>query len=223
MSHLICPSILAADFLQLGKAIELINESEADWVHCDIMDGTFVPNISFGLPVVRAIKRIATKPLDVHLMIQRPEEYVEAFRDAGADHFTVHIEACLHLDRTLRLIREKGMMAGVALNPATPVDGLKHVLPLADIVLVMTVNPGFGGQKFIPYTLEKVRALRHMIDAAGTATSIQVDGGVDDETAPRLLTAGADALVAGNHVFGSADPLAAIRLLKSIDVRKYFA
>jgi ribulose-phosphate 3-epimerase len=223
MSHLICPSLLAANFLQLEKEVEMIHRSEADWIHCDVMDGVFVPNISFGLPVIEALKRITQKPLDVHLMIKNPDAYVEAFHEAGADHLTVHWEACTHLDRTLRLIRERGMRAGVAINPATPVEGLKHILPLADIVLVMTVNPGFGGQKFIPYTLDKIRTLRHMIGAAGSGTLIQVDGGVDADTAPRLIASGADALVAGNYVFSSDDPLATIASLKAIDVQQHLA
>ena len=223
MPHLVCPSILAADFLQLGAAIDLLNRSEADWIHCDVMDGRFVPNISFGIPVIQAVKHTARKPLDVHLMIRQPENWVEAFHAAGAAHLTVHLEACVHLDRTLHHIRELGMGAGVAINPVTPVEGLKHILPLADLVLVMTVNPGFGGQKFIPYTLEKVRSLRQMIDAAGTGTRLQVDGGVDATTAPQLLASGADALVAGSYVFASEDPMATIAALKSIDVQRRLA
>lgn len=220
MSHLVCPSILAADFLQLGTDIEMINRSEADWIHCDVMDGMFVPNISFGVPVIAAVKRIATKPLDVHLMIQKPEAYIEIFRDAGADVFTFHAEACTHIDRTLRHIRDCGMKAGIALNPATPVSVIEHVLPLADLVLVMSVNPGFGGQKFIPYTLDKIRQLRLMLDASGSGARLEVDGGVDATTAPQLLSSGADTLVAGNYVFSSANPVGTIAELKALNPNK---
>lgn len=221
MPHLICPSILAADFLHLEDAIVMINQSEADWIHCDVMDGRFVPNISFGMPIIQAVKRVAKKPLDVHLMIRQPEAYLEAFQAAGADILTVHMEACVHLDSTLRHIRKLGMRAGVAINPATPVEGLKHILPLADLVLVMTVNPGFGGQQFIPYTLEKIRTLRQMIDQAGTGTRLEVDGGVDAGTAPRVLASGADTLVAGSCVFASPDPIGQISLLKSLDISRH--
>ncbi len=218
VKHLVAPSILAADFNRLGKDIELINLSAADWIHCDVMDGRFVPNISFGMPILKAVRSLATKPLDVHLMIADPDRYIDAFHQLGVDHLTVHVEAVTHLDRALHYIREKGMKAGVALNPATPVESVSHVLHLADIVLQMTVNPGFGGQKFIPYTLEKISRLRQMIDADGLATLIQVDGGVDAQTAPELIRHGADVLVAGSYVFGSDNPSHTIARLKQLSV-----
>ncbi|GAB4420724.1 MAG: ribulose-phosphate 3-epimerase [Bacteroidia bacterium] len=210
MPAIVAPSLLAADFLHLGHALDLIDASAAGWIHFDVMDGRFVPNISFGLPVLRAVARVARKPIDVHLMIVEPDAYLEAFERAGAQRLTVHQEACTHLDRSLRHIRELGMASGVALNPATPVSTLRHVLPLLDQVLIMTVNPGFGGQSFISYTLDKVRELRQMIDAAGLSVHIEVDGGVDRHTAPGLVAAGADVLVAGSAVFGAPDPMAMI-------------
>jgi ribulose-phosphate 3-epimerase len=212
---LIAPSVLAADFAHLGDAVTLINRSSADWIHCDIMDGHFVPNLSFGLPVLAAIARHAQKPLDVHLMIEQADRYFEAFREAGAHHLTVHAEASPHLDRSLRAIRALGLKAGVALNPATPLSVIQHVLPLADIVLLMTVNPGFGGQHFIPYVIDKVRALRQQIDALDSPPLIQVDGGVDAHTAPDLIAAGVDVLVAGSYVFKAEDPLQAIASLQA--------
>ncbi|MEL6590806.1 MAG: ribulose-phosphate 3-epimerase [Bacteroidota bacterium] len=214
--HLVAPSILAADFNRLGKEIEMLNLSAADWIHCDVMDGSFVPNISFGMPILKAVKSVATKPLDVHLMIDDPARYIEAFHEVGAQVLTVHQEAVNHLDRTLQAIRAQGMKAGVALNPATPIETVQHVLHLADVVLLMTVNPGFGGQSFIPYVLDKVVALKQMIQAAGTPTLIEVDGGVDDKTAPALLRAGVDVLVAGSYVFRAKNPSHTIAQLKQM-------
>ncbi|MEZ4826744.1 MAG: ribulose-phosphate 3-epimerase [Bacteroidia bacterium] len=214
MSHLLAPSILAADFSRLGEEIEMINRSEADWIHCDVMDGRFVPNISFGIPVITSVKKVAQKPLDVHLMIVEPEKYLSDFKKAGADRITIHQEATVHLDSTLHQIRSLGLKSGVALNPATPVGVLRHVLPLTDMVLLMTVNPGFGGQAFIPYVLDKVAELKVMIQEAGTSTLIQVDGGVDTGNAAKLVRAGVDVLVAGSSVFRATDPEAAIRQLK---------
>lgn len=211
---LIAPSILAADFGRLAEEIQLINRSQADWIHCDVMDGVFVPNISFGIPVLEAVKKVATKPLDVHLMIVQPERYIDTFHKAGADLLTVHAEACTHLDRTLHAIREAGMKAGVALNPHTPIEVLRYVLPLIDVVCLMSVNPGFGGQSFIPYTYDKVRALREMIVLAGSKTMIEIDGGVNATNAPLLFQAGAEMLVAGNFVFKANDPVATIASLK---------
>jgi len=215
-STLIAPSILAANFAGLGDDIRMINDSVADWIHCDVMDGVFVPNISFGIPILEAVKAIATKPLDVHLMIVQPERYIVDFKKAGADILTVHIEACTHLDRTLHAIHEAGMKAGVAINPATPVEGLRHVLPLVDVVCMMSVNPGFGGQKFIGYTYDKVRALRRMIEEAGSSTRIEIDGGVTSDNAVQLVEAGAGILVAGNFVFKAANPKETIAGLKAL-------
>lgn len=214
MSALIAPSILAADFNHLGAAIEMINTSEADWVHVDVMDGMFVPNISFGIPIMNSIRKIAQKPLDVHLMIEKPERYITAFKEAGAHHLTVHIEACTHLDRTIHAIHDEGMRAGIALNPATPLEGLRYVLPWVDIVCIMSVNPGFGGQSFIPYTYDKVRQLKEMIVAQGTSTLIEIDGGVNAQNARPLLEAGADVLVAGSSVFKAENPTEAVQKLK---------
>jgi ribulose-phosphate 3-epimerase len=213
---LIAPSILSADFLNLGRDVEMINNSQADWFHCDVMDGSFVPNISFGLPILSAVKKIAKKPLDVHLMIVKPENYIADFKKAGADWLTVHQEASIHLDRTLHAIKEAGMKAGVSLNPGTPVESLREVIGICDLVLVMSVNPGFGGQKYINYCTDKVRRLKEMIVAQGSSALIEVDGGVNMETGAELVRAGADALVAGNFVFGSADPTAAIAGLKKL-------
>lgn len=213
---IIAPSFLSADFLNLQKDCDLINNSSADWVHLDVMDGRFVPNISFGLPVIEAVKRGVNKTLDVHLMIEEPERYAEDFRKAGADILTVHYEACRHLHRNIQQIKSLGMKAGVALNPHTSVHVLDTILTDVDMVLLMSVNPGFGGQKFIPQTIDKIRALKHMIKEAGADVLIEIDGGVTLENAPAILHTGADVLVAGNTVFRSADPYQTIDLLKSM-------
>lgn len=216
MSTIVSPSMLSADFLNLGKDVSMVNESRADWIHLDIMDGVFVPNISYGLPIVSQIKKTATKPLDVHLMIVQPERYVEAFQKAGADILTVHLEASTHLHRTIQQIKACGMKAGVALNPHTPVNQLEDIIQDIDVVLVMSVNPGFGGQSFITHALEKVKKLKSLITATGSRCLIEVDGGVNLETGQQLVTAGADALVAGSFVFKSADPIATIQALKEL-------
>lgn len=213
---LVSPSILAADFLNLGRDIEMLNTSDADMIHCDVMDGVFVPNISFGFPVIAQVGKMARKPLDVHLMIVEPQNYIGAVRDAGAAIMNVHQEACIHLDRTIQAIRQAGMKAAVTLNPSTPVGMLEDVIGDLDMVLLMSVNPGFGGQKFIGNTIEKIKRLRALISATGSKALIEVDGGVNSETAPQLALAGADILVAGSYVFKSPDPDAAIRHLKSL-------
>lgn len=210
----IAPSLLAADFSRLGQDIELVNRSEADYFHIDVMDGVFVPNISFGFPVIKHIKPLAKKPLDVHLMIVEPDKYIERFREHGAHILTVHYEACHHLDRTLNAIREAGMLAGVSLNPHTPVELLENVLELADLVLIMSVNPGYGGQSFIENSYRKIRKLREMIDQKGTQTLIEVDGGVDTSNAGKLYEAGVNVLVSGSFIFSSKDPLKTISQLK---------
>ncbi len=212
---LIAPSLLAADFGNLQRDIEMVNGSEADWFHLDIMDGVFVPNISYGMPVMDAMRKHATKPLDVHLMIVDPDRYITTFRDLGAAVLTVHYEACTHLHRTVQAIQQAGMKAGVALNPHTSVDVLEDVIADLDLVLVMSVNPGFGGQKFIERTYSKLRRLREMMASAGAQCLVEVDGGVGLSNARLLADAGADVLVAGNAVFSAADPLATIRALKS--------
>lgn len=212
---LLAPSLLSADFLNLGKDIDMVNRSEADWFHCDIMDGRFVPNISFGIPVVQAISQQAEKPLDVHLMIVEPEKYFEAFVKAGADIITFHYEASTHIHRAVQQLKALGVKAGVVLNPHTPVAVLEDILGELDLVLLMSVNPGFGGQKFIERTYEKIRKLRKMIDGQGLQTLIEVDGGVNTQNAASLFEAGAEVLVAGNAVFKSEDPIETIKSLKS--------
>lgn len=216
MPSILAPSLLSADFNHLYRDIQLLNTSEADWFHVDVMDGVFVPNISFGFPIMQHLKKLATKPLDVHLMIVQPDRYLEEFAKSGADILTVHYEACTHLHRTLQSIRSLGMKAGVAVNPGTPVHVLEDVLLDADLFLVMSVNPGFGGQKFIPRTYDKIRQLRHMLEEAGSTALIEVDGGVGPSNYAELLDAGAQALVAGNAVFGAADPTATIAQLKAL-------
>jgi ribulose-phosphate 3-epimerase len=216
MSHLVAPSLLAADFSDLAGEVEMVNESLADWLHLDIMDGLFVPNISFGFPVVEAVREISTKPLDVHLMIVDPDRYLKRFRDAGASYLTVHYEACPHLHRTVTEIRSLGMKAGVSLNPHTPVMILKDILPYVDMVLIMTVNPGYGGQSFISKSLNKIGELRSMIDEEGYDVLIEADGGIDTQNAPLLVHSGVDVLVAGNTVFSALDPSEVIRELKEI-------
>jgi ribulose-phosphate 3-epimerase len=213
--RLVAPSVLAADFANLQKEIEMINQSQADWIHIDIMDGMFVPNISFGMPVLEAIQRHARKPLDVHLMIEKPERYLETFKHLGASHLTVHYEACTHLHRTIQQIKELDCKVGVALNPHTPIHLLEEVIDLVDIVLVMSVNPGFGGQKLIPSIFDKVAKLRKMIDEKSLKTLIEMDGGVNESNFKSLFEAGADVLVAGNFVFSSENPLETIERVKN--------
>jgi ribulose-phosphate 3-epimerase len=215
MDHLVSPSLLSANFGNLEKDITAVNSSLADWLHLDIMDGLFVPNISFGFPVLEYVKKITTKPMDVHLMIVDPDRYLTRFRDSGASILTVQYEACIHLNRTVNEIRNLGMKSGVAINPHTPVSLLKNTLPYVDMVLIMTVNPGFGGQSFIPESYEKIIELRNMIDDRGLKVLIEVDGGVNTRNAGNLIRAGADVLVAGNSVFGNPDPVDAIRQLKN--------
>ena len=216
MSHLIAPSLLAANFYDLKSDIDMINRSEADWLHLDIMDGMFVPNISFGLPVLHSLKGKVNKPFDVHLMIVQPDRYITDFKEAGADWLNVHYEACPHLHRTLQTIRHQGMKAGVTLNPHTPVHLLEDIITEADLVLLMSVNPGFGGQSFIENTYQKVEQLRNLIIRKNATALIQIDGGVDNLTAPKLLKAGADVLVAGSYVFKSASPIDTIKQLKHL-------
>jgi ribulose-phosphate 3-epimerase len=216
MSFFIAPSILAADFANLQREVEMLNSSVADYIHVDIMDGVFVPNISFGIPVTEAIHRHAKKPLDVHLMIVNPDNYLEAFRNAGAEVISVHYEVCAHLHRTLQAIKALGAKAGVAINPHTPIELLSEVIQDVDMVCMMSVNPGFGGQKFIENTYSKVSRLKDLILAKGSKTKIEIDGGVNLENAPKLLAAGADVLVAGSFVFNSSDPIQTIRQLKEI-------
>jgi ribulose-phosphate 3-epimerase len=216
MDHLVSPSLLAADFGHLENEVRMINKSEADWLHLDIMDGVFVPNISFGFPVIKVVKKVSSKPLDVHLMIIDPDRYLSRFCDAGANNLTVQYEACIHLNRTVTEIRNLEMKAGVAINPHTPVSLLKNVLPYIDTVLIMTVNPGFGGQLFIIESYNKIAELRKMIDEGGYNVLIEVDGGIDTTNAARLIQTGANVLVAGNSVFSSADPDGTIRRLKRL-------
>jgi ribulose-phosphate 3-epimerase len=217
MDHLVSPSLLAADFGNLQRDVSMVNRSQADWIHLDIMDGLFVPNISFGFPVIEYIRKAAEKPLDVHLMIIDPDRYLSRFHEAGAANLTVQYEACTHLHRTVTEIRNLGMKAGVALNPHTPVFLLKNILPFIDMVLIMTVNPGFGGQSFIMESYNKIAELRSMIDAGGFKVLIEVDGGIDTSNAARLIGSGVNVLVAGNSVFSSANPADTIRKLKSLE------
>ena len=214
MSHLIAPSILSADFANIQRDVEMINKSEADWFHVDIMDGMFVPNISFGFPVIKAIKKHATKPLDVHLMINDPDRYLQTFKEAGADVLTVHLEACNHLHRTIQAIKALGMKAGVAINPHTSATLLMDIIGDLDLVCVMSVNPGFGGQKFIENTYHKIQTLKEMIRATKSKALIEIDGGVDLNNYKKLIDFGADVLVAGNTVFSSSNPSGTIAELK---------
>ena len=216
MSHLISPSLLASDFANLQSECEMLNKSEADWYHLDVMDGVFVPNISYGMPVIAAINKHTLKPLDVHLMIENPDRYIKDFKAAGANILTVHYEACTHLHRTLQAIRDEGMKAGVALNPHTPVELLEGIINEVDLVLIMSVNPGFGGQKFIESTYEKVRKMKAIITKNGADTKIEIDGGVTSANAKKLIEAGADILVAGSFVFKSDNPIQTIADLKKV-------
>jgi len=211
---LLAPSILAADFLHLGDACKIVNESEADWFHLDVMDGRFVPNISYGMNIIKQLKKVGTKFFDVHLMILEPEKYAEEFKDAGADGLTVHIEACVNLHRNIQQIKSLGMKAGVGINPHSPIILLKDIISEIDLVNVMSVNPGFGGQSFIQHSIQKIKELRNLIDSTGSLAKIEVDGGVTLENAKEILDAGADVLVAGNTIFSSQDPHETIRKFK---------
>ena len=213
---IVAPSFLASNFLRLEQECQMVNSSEAEWFHLDVMDGRFVPNISFGMPVIEQIRKTTTKICDVHLMIVEPGKYAADFKKAGADNLTVHMEACTHLHRNIEQIKNLGMKAGVALNPHTPIDSLKDVLYAIDIVLLMSVNPGFGGQKFIPHTLDKIKLLRQLIDEQGLNTLIEIDGGVTLENAAAIVAAGADVLIAGNTIFHSEKPVDVIKQLKAL-------
>ena len=213
---IIAPSILSADFGHLAEAIEMINRSDAGWIHCDVMDGVFVPNISFGFPVIKSVQAVAEKPLDVHLMIVNPDRYISQVRDCGAMMMNVHYEACTHLHRTVQSIHDAGMEAAVTLNPATPVMLLSDIISDVDMVLLMSVNPGFGGQSFIEHTTEKIRQLKALIEKSGSHALIQVDGGINQKTAAIVADAGADVAVAGSSVFKAANPLAEIAALASV-------
>lgn len=215
MSTIVAPSLLSANFGNLSTDIDMVNCSEAEWLHLDIMDGVFVPNISFGFPVMKYVRSLSTKPLDVHLMIVEPDKYIERFEEHGAHMLTVHYEACTHLHRCVQMIRQAGMKAGVALNPHSPVSSLENILPEVDMVLIMTVNPGYGGQRFISESMSKIRQLKEMIDRRNLSALIQVDGGVGTHNARELIDAGVDVLVAGNAVFGSDDPQKTISEIKN--------
>lgn len=215
MKHLIAPSILAADFANLQKEAEMLHNSKADWFHIDVMDGVFVPNISFGMPIIKAIKKFSTKPFDVHLMIVNPDKYIADFKKVGADILTVHYEACPHLHRTVQAIKNEGMKAGVAINPHTNINVLEDIINDIDLVLVMSVNPGFGGQSFIENTYDKVKKLKQLITEKNASTLIEIDGGVTSENAQQLVNCGADVLVAGSFVFSSANPTQTIEALKN--------
>jgi ribulose-phosphate 3-epimerase len=213
---IIAPSLLSANFLHLQEACDMLNQSEAEWFHLDVMDGRFVPNISFGIPVITAIRKATKKVCDVHLMIEEPEKYAQAFKDAGADVLTVHVEACRHLHRNIQQIKSLGMKAGVAINPHTPISAIEEIIADADLFCLMSVNPGFGGQKFIEATLPKIKQLKQAITEKGSNAIIEIDGGVTLENAASIIHAGADVLVAGNTVFGAADPIDTIKQLRSI-------
>ena len=213
---IIAPSLLSANFLHLEEACNMLNQSEAEWFHLDVMDGRFVPNISFGIPVIAAIRKATKKVCDVHLMIEEPEKYAQAFKDAGADVLTVHVEACRHLHRNIQQIKSLGMKAGVAINPNTPISDIEEIIADVDLVCLMSVNPGFGGQKFIEATLPKIKQLKKIITEKGSGAIIEIDGGVTLENAASIIHAGADVLVAGNTVFGAADPIDTIKQLRSI-------
>lgn len=216
MAHLVSPSLLSVDFLELGKGIEMLNQSKADWLHLDVMDGLFVPNISFGQPVIKQIKKVAKKPLDVHLMIEKPERYFDDFKACGADILSVHYEACTHLHRNLGRIRELGMHSGVVLNPHTPIALLEDIIDMCDVVMLMSVNPGFGGQKFIENIYDKTSRLKDLIERKNANCLIEIDGGVTVENHKRLVECGADVLVAGSAVFASDNPMETIGILKEV-------